>query len=765
MTVSTTDSEVVHVSGGPAFPIPYRFLQNADIEAVLVKQDGTSETLTGAQYTLTGAGSQSGGTLTSSYAAGVLATPGASLTISRDMDAVQPTDLRNQGKYLAETHENVFDRLTMLIQQGLASVRRALKKPIGKDYYDAQGAVISNLGNPTKPQDAATYSWVSQFVGSIISAIQGPINNAANIFFLGPTGNSNVVQDLSDTSDPYKGSALVGRQPLQINTVAELRQTAGRFDGDVAVVKNYLVGDGKGSHIKADWIVVTLPAVPPADDGGMIIRVAGVSNAYWKRRLNEFGEVDAEVYGLPLGAGQDCYNKAKAVVDYSKANKVGHFFGPGPRDKGMFVSVPIYDTFEQSFPLSGPRNPGLPLEYMGFTTRSTPDVTFQTSSTEGADVFNVCCLSDWSLLGFPKIKGTLGTLTGSGSNGVSMVFGARNIVIEADPTDMPMIWIPGGGTDGGHGFTIQTGAGNINEYVNVVFRGHVRNCTTALNVDCEMTNSILRPDFNIVMDNVIGEDCYRGLTFGLTAPTASIVDPRAAQPCAAVSGRITLINCQQPLVEVRSFGGNREVEILNTKEKADLVKNPNSTSVTVATVQGAKHGSLKVNARVLSVDKVLSIGAISMGGNAYPSVEHFDFEMRVRYKSAVAEFDQADTSSPPLRSSTVKLHGFVSVPSSFAAKSLRSTVIIDGREMRPTIYAGDANAEPSAGATVVFDAPLTAVRTVFTPPAILSVTGDQITVIRTSAASGGGVTFAGVSVAAGTRANFIYNGTAWVSYP
>jgi len=49
LTVSTTDSVVEYVSGGPAYPISYRFLQNADIQAVLVKQDGTSETLTGAQ--------------------------------------------------------------------------------------------------------------------------------------------------------------------------------------------------------------------------------------------------------------------------------------------------------------------------------------------------------------------------------------------------------------------------------------------------------------------------------------------------------------------------------------------------------------------------------------------------------------------------------------------------------------------------------------------------------------------------------------------
>lgn len=560
---------------------------------------------------------------------------------------------------------------------------------------------------------------------------------------------------------------LVASLPLQISTVADLRQTPGRFSGDVANVKNYIAGDSKGAHIPAEWVVVALPAVPPPDDGGMNIRVVGVSNAYWKRRLNELGEVDAEVYGLPMPAGQDCYDKAEAVVNYSKANKVGHFFGPGPRDKGMFISVPIYDTFERSFPLSGPRNPGLPLEYMGFTTRSTRDVTFQTSSNSGADVFNVCCLSDWQLLGFPKIKGTLGTLTGSGSNGVSMVYGARNIVIEADPTDMPMIWTLGGGSDGGHGFTIQFGTGNINPYENIVFRGRVTGCTTAVNIDCNMTNSILRPYFDIFIDNVIGDGCYRGLTRGLTSPDASIVDPRTPQPSASISGRITLINCQQPVVDIRSFGGKMDVEILNTKEKEDLVKNPNSTLVVVAEILGSKHGSMSINARVLSVDKILSVGAIGMGGNAYPAVEQFKLDIDVRYSSASIEVEVGLALTTQLMNSILRLNGFVAVPNILITDSVSSDVILNGSRVIPTIYAGDATVQLAGGSlsVVIFDVPLTANRTAIAPT--YANKGDQSVVIRTSASTGAANAIGpdGSAVATNTRANFSYNGTAWARMP
>lgn len=226
MTVSTTDSVVEYVSGGPAFPIPYRFLQDSDIEAVLVKQDGTSETLTGAQYTLSGAGTQNGGTLTSTYAAGFLATPGASLTISRIMDAVQPTDLRNQGRFLAETHESVFDRLTMLIQQGFAGLSRALKRPVGKNYYDAEGRRIARVADPVDGQDAATKDWSLRSMAELIGGIIGNPNIASNVFYQGPDGLPYTVQDLSSTSNPAKGAALVGwkRSPLRkaINTVGQM---------------------------------------------------------------------------------------------------------------------------------------------------------------------------------------------------------------------------------------------------------------------------------------------------------------------------------------------------------------------------------------------------------------------------------------------------------------------------------------------------------------------------------------------------------------
>ncbi len=171
MTVSTTENVIEYVDGGPDFPIPYRFLRDEDIQVELTTPNGLTETLSAAQYSLVGAGSAGGGTMSSAYASGVLAVGGAILTVSRIMAPLQPIDLRNQGRYLAETQETGLDRLTMLIQQGINIASRALRRPVGKNYYDAQGRQIKNLGAPTEPQDATTKGYVDYADSEISSRV------------------------------------------------------------------------------------------------------------------------------------------------------------------------------------------------------------------------------------------------------------------------------------------------------------------------------------------------------------------------------------------------------------------------------------------------------------------------------------------------------------------------------------------------------------------------------------------------------------------
>ncbi|WP_058544385.1 hypothetical protein [Pseudomonas fluorescens] len=205
MTVPTLNSVAEFATNGVTtnFPFFFKFLANEDLVVTYVNPAGVSSVLAfGTQYTANGAGDEDGGSVVTTTA---LAGPGQ-LIVSREMDAYQQTSLRNQGKFLAETHEDVFDRLTMLIQQGFSIFKRALVRPFGRDYYDAENRRIANVADPVEPQDAATAQWTGEYVADLIEQISGPINNAANIYITGADGLPHVVQDIGNAN----GSQVVG---------------------------------------------------------------------------------------------------------------------------------------------------------------------------------------------------------------------------------------------------------------------------------------------------------------------------------------------------------------------------------------------------------------------------------------------------------------------------------------------------------------------------------------------------------------------------
>lgn len=156
MTVSTEVSHNEYTGNGvtTTFPYTFRILNKDNLVVQTLDTNGNITTLVmDTNYTVTGAGSYSGGNI-------ILPAPLANgwlITIDRELDVVQETDLRNQGKFFAEVHENAFDYLTMLIQQCFGWTRRALLKPnFLSKYYDAKQNQISNLADPTKNQDATT---------------------------------------------------------------------------------------------------------------------------------------------------------------------------------------------------------------------------------------------------------------------------------------------------------------------------------------------------------------------------------------------------------------------------------------------------------------------------------------------------------------------------------------------------------------------------------------------------------------------------------
>lgn len=209
MTVPTLNSVAEFVTNGVTtnFPFFFKFLANEDLVVTYVDPFGVSSVLTlGSQYTVNGAGSDVGGSIVTTS---TLAGPGQ-LVVSREMDAYQQTSLRNQGKFLAETHEDVFDRLTMLIQQGYSIFKRALMRPFGRDYFYAENRRITSVADPTEAQDAVTKYYNERYIAGLLDDFTGPLNNAANVMYIYPDGVARSVQTLATKNDPLLGSAGIG---------------------------------------------------------------------------------------------------------------------------------------------------------------------------------------------------------------------------------------------------------------------------------------------------------------------------------------------------------------------------------------------------------------------------------------------------------------------------------------------------------------------------------------------------------------------------
>ncbi len=206
MTVTTTTNSATFNTNGvtTVFPFGFRFLNNSDIRVTWTDASGaTSQLIEGTDYVVSGAGNESGGSVTTVGAA----LPAGKLGVQRILAVKQLIDLRNQGAFFAETHEAAFDYLTMLIQQNGGDIERALVHVIGSDWYDAEGKGVRNVSDPVEDMDVANKRWVSQFLATLIGGLViGPVGAAAAVTYTAPDGQLKVVQDMS----AERGSSLVG---------------------------------------------------------------------------------------------------------------------------------------------------------------------------------------------------------------------------------------------------------------------------------------------------------------------------------------------------------------------------------------------------------------------------------------------------------------------------------------------------------------------------------------------------------------------------
>lgn len=169
MTISTDTASASYTGNGVTqiFPVPFYFLVDTDLKVSRkVAATGVVSVLTlNSDYTVTGAGVQAGGSITTPVAPAT----GDQLFIERNVDAVQETAYPVNGIFPAASHEKALDRLTMLVQQILSKLTFGLfRDPLG-GTYDAGGGAITNAADATGGTGLATLQQVTNLVNSVIA--------------------------------------------------------------------------------------------------------------------------------------------------------------------------------------------------------------------------------------------------------------------------------------------------------------------------------------------------------------------------------------------------------------------------------------------------------------------------------------------------------------------------------------------------------------------------------------------------------------------
>lgn len=665
------------------------------------------------------------------------------------------------------------------------------------------GYRVVELGDPVDPSDATPKSYVDAADAAILAyanlelsrAIRAPspetlnplataVNRANKVLgfdalgqpvaLLPATGSATeLALDLANSVSPVKGAAMVGYNgttvaatltnqqaqldaheirldmvPRVLQNVAAARATPGQFAGERVKLLNYNGTDGKGHGRYLTWVVGA-----STDDGGMYF---GTTGGHWLSDLDSEMRVSSEFYGLPLAAGGVCITQDAAIEAFCFANKVSAWYGPGP-NQALFPAV--YDFGDNNWSWSGVRVAAQALkDYRGVRVFSAPNVTFKTTSALGADVMQCCGIKDFGVIGYPKVTATLTSTAGSGSNALSLVFGCVDCVFELSVFDMPGVYKVDGSIDGGQGFSIQPGTGNINEYKNIRLSGTVDGATQGFGCDFELDAQVDLPLTAVHLDLVV-RDCYRGFAVGGAAATVAHT-PKAYT---GITGSIRIENCQQAFVNLRTVGVNMDVEVINTLPKASLVKHTYNPSVMIATILAAKDGGARITGRVLTVDTALQVGGTTMGGGDFGTTENYDLMFAVSNTGATVPMVVTDSGGNACDKCHISLYNVPSGYNDIINKG-NNTLLLNGAEVAHALFPGDAasTSKRVANTDINYTVPVTAFRGVTLHANAAQ--GDRVRLTRFATATGTGVGFLAPSLnlLAGQYAEATYSGAAWV---
>lgn len=270
MTISTTDNRVSFAGNGSttAFATGFKFYTQTDLVVVLVTDSTGAEavqTIT-TNYTVTGTGSDSGGTVTMVTAPA----SGETLVIYRDQPYTQGLDLVENDPFPSNSVEEQLDKNVVMTQQNADNNNRTLRQPEGDtadiDFlpakvlratkvlaFDADGDPVVSTETLSEIEGAATSATAAAASAAAAAASE---TNAA-------TSETNAANSAASAAASAQGFAAV------------TLLTAASNDIETTDARTYYQVDAS-----SNTVAINLPAIGTGNDGlSYTVEVLDVSNA------------------------------------------------------------------------------------------------------------------------------------------------------------------------------------------------------------------------------------------------------------------------------------------------------------------------------------------------------------------------------------------------------------------------------------------------------------------------------------------------------
>jgi hypothetical protein len=221
MTVSTTIIKNSHNGNGSTTTFAYSFKIFADSDLVVIIRSSTgtetTKTLT-THYTVTGAGSASGGTVV--FTSGNIPASGETVVIRRNVPQTQVIDYIANDPFPAETHEEGLDRNTMVAQQVSEATDRSIKLSrtntmtsteftVGATDRANKVLAFDSAGELAVTQELGTFrgNWSASTAYQVRDLVKDTSTN--NIFLVNTAHTSSGSQPLTSNTNSAKYDLIV----------------------------------------------------------------------------------------------------------------------------------------------------------------------------------------------------------------------------------------------------------------------------------------------------------------------------------------------------------------------------------------------------------------------------------------------------------------------------------------------------------------------------------------------------------------------------